>query len=101
MLESIIDQVRTGAIVTLTAEELADLLAHAELVFEEDTYVSDMIRILRFADLVLVQETADEKQIIVRCRPTVEDAREFVAKRLKTYERMWDTCGLRVLYFDE
>ena len=101
MLETIIDQVRTGAIVTLTPEELADLLTHAELIFEEDTYVSDMIRILRFADLVLIQETADESRLIVRSRPTVEDAREFVAKRLKTYERMWDTCGLRISYFDE
>jgi hypothetical protein len=101
MLENTIDKVRTGAIVTLTAEQLADLLAQAELIFEEDTYVSDMIRILKFEDLVLVQETTDGKQIIARSRPSVEEAREFVAGRMKTYERMWDTCGLRVSYFDE
>ena len=101
MLESIIDQVRTGAIVTLTPDDLAELLARAELVYEEDTYLSEMIRILRLDDLVLIQETADKTQIIVRSQPTVDDARAFVARRLETYERMWDGCGCSVSYFDQ
>jgi len=101
MLESIIDQVRTGAIVTLTPDDLAELLARAEVVHEEDTYLSDMIRILRLDDLVLIQETADKTQIIVRSLPTVDDARAFVARRLETYERMWDGCGCSVSYFDQ
>jgi len=100
MLESIIDQVRAGAIVTLTPDDLAELLARAELVHEEDTYLSDMIRILRLDDLVLIQETADKTQIIVRSQPTVDGARAFVARRLETYERMWDGCGCSVSYFD-
>ena len=101
MLESIIDQVRAGAIVTLTPDDLAELLARAEFVHEEDTYLSDMIRILRLDDLVLIQETADKTQIIVRSQPTVDDARTFVARRLETYERMWDGCGCSVSYFDQ
>jgi len=101
MLDRIIDRARAGEIVPMTADELAELRSRAELLAEEDTYISDMIRIFRLDDLVFIQETADKTQIIVRTAPSVEDARAFVARRLETYERMWDGCGCSVSYFEK
>lgn len=100
MLQDAIKQAQSGEIAILTDDDLTELLAQAELVAEEDTYVSGMIRILRFADLILVQETTGKKQVIIRSLPAEADAREFVARRMKTYERMWDSCAVRVSYFD-
>ena len=84
----------------MNPEELSELRTCAELVSEEDTYLSDMIRIFRLNDLVLIQEITDKTQIIVRAAASLEDARAFVARRLETYERMWDGCGCSVSYFD-
>jgi len=100
MLDDMLDRVRAGEIVSIAAGELAELRDRAELVAEEDTYLSDMIRIFRLDDLVLIQETADKTQIIVRGAPSIEEACAFVARRMQTYERMWDGCGCRVSYFD-
>ena len=82
----------------LSPDELAGLLEEAELVREEDTCISGMIRILRLKNTVLVQEETPEREIVIRIRPTVEAAEEFVAGRLEIYERMWDGCGCKVDY---
>jgi hypothetical protein len=100
MLDDLLDRAKSGEIVSLSPEGLADLLARAELVSKEDTYLSDMIRILRLDEVILIQETTDGKQIIVRCAPSIEEALAFVRKRLETYERMWDGCGCSISYFD-
>jgi hypothetical protein len=101
MQQELIDRLRSGAIATLAPGELADLLSQAEVITEQDTFHSGMIRILRFERCVLVQETTDSDKIIARLRPTLDEARIFVQRRMETYERIWDTCGLRVSYFDD
>jgi len=100
MIADFIERVRGGEIVTLTPEDLEELLARVELIFEEDTYLSNEIRILRFDGLVLLQEYANKSRIILRVLPSIEDAQAFVAKRLESYERMWDGCGCKIAYFD-
>lgn len=82
----------------LSPDELAGLLDKAELVREEDTCISGMIRILRLKNIILVQEQTPDHEIVVRIRPTVEAEEEFVAGRLEIYERMWDGCGCKVDY---
>ena len=64
----------------LSPDELAGLLDKAELVREEDTCISGMIRILRLKNTVLVQEQTPDHEIVVRIRPTVEAEEEFVAR---------------------
>ena len=94
LLEKLGEAPRLG----LSPEELAGLLEEADLVREEDTCISGMIRILRLRNTVLVQEETPEREIVIRIRPSVEAAEEFVAGRLEIYERMWDGCGCKVDY---
>lgn len=94
LLEELSDASRLG----LSPDELVGLLEAAELVREEDTCISGMIRILRLKNIILVQEQTPDHEIVVRIRPTVEAEEEFVAGRLETYERMWDGCGCKVDY---
>lgn len=87
--------------VTLTRSELDELLATATVVREEDSCISGMLRILRLDDgVILVQEETPKKEILVRTRPSLEAAQEFVNGRLEIYERMWDGCGCKVNYED-
>ena len=87
--------------VSLTREELEDLLAVATIVREEDTCISGMLRILRLQNgTILVQEETPQREVLVRTRPSLEAAQEFISGRLEVYERMWDGCGCKVNYDD-
>ncbi len=97
-IAALLDKLDDASRLGLSPDELADLLEEAELVREEDTCISGMIRILRLKNIVLVQEETPDHEIVIRIRPSVEAAEEFVAGRLETYERMWDGCGCKVDY---
>jgi len=96
--DDLLERLDEASRLNLSPDELADLLEEAELVREEDTCISGMIRILRLKNIVLVQEETPDHEIVIRIRPSVEAAEEFVAGRLETYERMWDGCGCKVDY---
>ena len=97
-IDALLEKLGEASRLDLSPDELTGLLEEAELVREEDTCISGMIRILRLNNIVLVQEQTPDHEIVVRIRPTVEAAEEFVAGRLATYERMWDGCGCKVDY---
>jgi hypothetical protein len=97
-IAALLEKLGETARLDLSPDELEGLLETAEIVREEDTCISGMIRILRLKNTVLVQEETPDREIVVRTRPTVEAAAEFVTGRLETYERMWDGCGCKVDY---
>ncbi len=97
-IDVLLEKLGEASRLDLSPDELASLLEEADLVRDEDTCISGMIRILRLKNTVLVQEETPEREIVVRIRPTVEAEEEFVAGRLETYERMWDGCGCKVDY---
>ena len=84
---------------SLSPEELTGLLAAVTIVREEDTCISGMLRILLLGnDTVLVQEETPRREALVRVRPSLQAAEDFVRKRLEIYERTWDGCGCKVDY---
>ncbi len=97
-IDALLEKLGHASRLGLSPDELAGLLEEAELVREEDTCISGMIRILRLRNTVLVQEETPEREIVIRIRPTVEAEEEFVAGRLEIYERMWDGCGCKIDY---
>jgi hypothetical protein len=97
-IDALLEKLGDASRLDLSPDELAGLLEEAELVREEDTCISGMIRVLCLRNIVLVQEETPDREVLVRIRPTREAAEEFVAHRLETYERMWDGCGCKVDY---
>ena len=97
-IDDLLEKLGDASCVGFSPDELVGLLEEAELVREEDTCISGMIRIIRLRNTVLVQEETPDREIVVRIRPTREAAEEFVDRRLETYERMWDGCGCKVDY---
>ena len=98
--ESLLAELAGSSRVTLDQAALQELMAFAELVREEDTCISGMARILRLGETLLVQEQTPRGEVLVRTRPDLEAAEEFVRRRLEIYERMWDGCGCKVNYDD-
>jgi hypothetical protein len=80
-------------------EDLKKLLSHSIIVIEEDTHISDKIRLLKFKDEMLIQEKTNKDEFLVRIIKTRKEAEEFIKQRLDIYDRMWDGCGCRVEYY--
>ena len=97
--QTLLSRLEDSPRLSLSPEEFAELLAAARIVREENTCISGMLRILLLDDdTVLVQEETPRREALVRFRPSLEAAEDFVRKRLEIYERMWDGCGCKVDY---
>ena len=80
--------------------ELKELLSLSKLVIEENTYISDKIRLLKYNDDLLIQEKSTKEEFLVRRMKTQKEAEDFIKDRLDVYNRMWDGCGCKVKYYD-
>ena len=79
--------------------ELKELLALSKIIIEENTYISDKIRLLKFKDELILQEKSTKDEYLIRIMKTKKEAEEFIKERLEIYNRMWDGCGCRIDYY--
>lgn len=100
MTKNILHKLQNIKFLVISITDLKHLLQKAEVLDEADTYISDYIRILRYADLILVQEQSQKGEIVIRKMETVDEAHVFLANRMEIYEKMWDGCGCKVSYFE-
>jgi hypothetical protein len=89
-LEGLLRRLKERSPVPLNREELASLLEAARLVREVNTGVAGTLRVLVVDQTVVVQEETPKRDILLRSRSRLEEAVEFVDRRLALYERMWD-----------
>jgi hypothetical protein len=90
---------QSNPIVFLPAEKLPALLSASKIILEEDTLLSDYIRILLIKNSFIVQEKSPKNEIILRRFPDETTARNFVLERMEIYDKMWDGCGCKVSYY--
>jgi len=83
----------------MSPTKLDDLLNSCEIVFEKDTLISGLIRILKYKDYFITQETTTKNEIVLRLYNSREKADELVQDHLDTYDQMWDGCGCKVDYY--
>ena len=79
--------------------ELKELLALSKIIIEENTYISDKIRLLKFNDELILQEKTTKDEYLIRLMKSKKEAEEFINQRLEIYNRMWDGCGCRIDYY--
>jgi len=99
-LEAIISSVKKKKYLIISEVELNELLSNSKLIIEENTYISDKIRLLKFKDVLILQEKTTKDEYLVRLMKTKKEAEEFVKERLDIYNRMWDGCGCKVKYYE-
>lgn len=83
----------------ISEEELGELLSNSEVLIEENTYMSDKIRLLKFQDQLILQEKTTKDEYIIRSVNSLKEAKELIKERLEIYNRMWDGCGCKVEYY--
>ena len=90
LVAEIVRRLEAERVVEVSPEESKDLLETAAPVSETDTYLSGSLHVLELDRRILVQERSQRGEILLREVASVDAASEFVAARLKAYERMWD-----------
>lgn len=80
--------------------QLEAILKESEIIREEDTQLSDYIRLLKFDNNLFIQETTFKKEILLRKIDSMKNADLFIKERLDYYERKWDGCGCKIDYYE-
>jgi hypothetical protein len=99
-LKTILESLSTKHKIFLPINELNNILAYSEIIFEQNTIISDFIRILRIGKHIVVQEKTDKNEIALHLYADEQQAMTLVNERLNIYEKMWDGCGCKVRYYD-
>jgi len=99
-LEIIISSIKKKKYLIISEPELNELLSHSKMIIEENTHISDKIRLLKFKDELILQEKTTKDEFLIRSMKTQKEAEDFIRARLEIYNRMWDGCGCRVNYYD-
>ena len=100
MITNILKQLTDGTVILCKPESLEKILSEVEILDERDTHFSDMIRIVKSGDEILIQEKTSKGEIVLRRMTSRAAATDFVTDRLQTYENMWNGCGCKVNYYE-
>ncbi len=99
-MENLLQDVKNKPYVVISPDTLRQLLDTSQIIEEHDTMISDKIRLLKYNSLFLVQEKTDKGEYLVRGFESELAARDFIMKRMKIYEDMWDGCGCKIYYYE-
>ena len=98
-IPKIIKQAREENYISVSKEELNELLTNSKILIEENTYISDKIRLLEYESNIFIQEKTTNDEYLIRKVKTQKDGENMIKKRLDIYNRMWDGCGCKIDYY--
>lgn len=98
--EEIFSKALNSKYIIIEEHELHTVLKDAEILREEDTYLSDHIRLLKYNDILFIQEITFNKEVLLRKMDSMKDADSLIQERLDYYERKWDGCGCKIDYYE-
>ena len=91
---------KTEKYIVITDRELTELSNSSKIIFEQDTRIRDMIRILKVENHFFLQEKTNLGEIIIRQFDSEADAMKLVNERMEIYDKMWDGCGCKINYYE-
>jgi len=97
--EEIFSKALNSKYIIIKERELHTVLKDAEILREENTYLSDHIRLLKYNNILFIQEITFKKEVLLRKMDSMKDADSFIQERLDYYERKWDGCGCKIDYY--
>jgi hypothetical protein len=98
-ISDVISSAKKKKFLTISRDELNDLLTQSQILIEENTYISDKIRLLEYEDELILQEKTTKDEYLIRRMSTQKEAEQLIKERLEIYNRMWDGCGCRIEYY--
>lgn len=98
MVDTILQKLSNDNFIAISEEQLDELKNNLRIVKEEDTIISDFIRIFEEKDYFIFQETTPKNEIIIRKMNNIAEAEFLLQQRLDVYEKMWNGCGCKIDY---
>jgi hypothetical protein len=98
-MDQLIAEMQDKIVYITSPKYLDEILKSCEILLERDTLISGFIRILKYKEYYITQETSDKNELILRLYHTREEADALVGDHLETYDQMWDGCGCKVDYY--
>lgn len=99
-LKQRLTQLNSFDYILISEIQLTELMKSLKIVFEEDTMISDFIRIFEFDNFYIYQEKTPKGEILIRKFNDKTTADLLIKQRLDIYEKMWNGCGCRIDYFN-
>lgn len=99
-IDKIVSELKEKKYLSISKEELSELLSNSKILIERDTFISDKIRLLKYEDELIIQEKSTKDELLIRSINSKKEAEEFINQRLEIYEKMWDGCGCKVDYYE-
>jgi hypothetical protein len=99
-ISDVISSAKKKKFLTISRDELNDLLTQSQILIEENTYISDKIRLLEYENELFIQEKTTKDEYLIRIMSSKKEADELIKERLEIYNRMWDGCGCKVDYYE-
>ncbi len=99
-IDDLESRMRREPVVALSESEWNAVAGGFEVAERHDTLVAGDLLVVRWTGGLAAVEEPGPGRRVVRRLDGLAGARNFVAGRLATYERMWDGCGCKVDYFD-
>lgn len=72
--EEIFSKALNSKYIIIEEHELHTVLKDAEILREEDTYLSDHIRLLKYNGILFIQEITFKKEVLLRKMDSMKDA---------------------------
>jgi hypothetical protein len=88
-----------GEIVRLDRDDWDSCRDRFRVMERHDTGLRGELLIVAGAAGLAVVEEPSTVERVVRPLPSLQAARELLADRLATYDRMWDGCGCKIDYY--
>lgn len=98
-IDKLINEMQGKLVHPMNSADSDDLLNNCEIILERDTLISGFIRILKYKNYYITQETTDKNEVVLRLFEQCKDAEALVQDHLETYDMMWDGCGCKVNYY--
>jgi len=89
-MKTLIESLENTPVVVLSEQNLEELLNQGEVLKEVDTHMRDMIRLVDWQGTLLIQETTNKDEFVMRKMTSQDQAEDFIQQRLDAYDRMWD-----------
>jgi hypothetical protein len=86
-------------VVVIDSAEWAQLESEFEVLETHSTFVAGDLLIVHIRSVMAAVEQPSPKKRTVRYLANREQDHQFVGRRLREYERMWDGRGCRINYF--
>ena len=93
----VLRELRNQGLIFLPRENLEDVLSSSEILFDEDTLMSDHIRIIKMGEQIIVQEITMKNELSLRDIESLDEGKNLCKKDWIPTKKCGTAAGARLI----